>query len=81
MIRFPGLDPDGIAYRITLWSDLTGGVSVIVGVPARPDLDTAGIEEQVSAFARVLATRLDVTITNVIRHESTSSELPLIPGA
>ncbi|MET9728688.1 hypothetical protein [Streptomyces zaomyceticus] len=81
MTRFPTLDTDGIAYRVTLWSDLTGGVSVVIGVPARPDLDTEGIEEQVTAFARDLATRLDVTITSVIRHESTSSELPLVPGA
>ncbi|MFD0078243.1 hypothetical protein ACFVIY_38080 [Streptomyces sp. NPDC127166] len=81
MSPFPEIDPAGIAYRINLWSDLTGGVPVIVGVPSRPDLDAEGIEEQVTAFARDLATRLDVTITNIVRHQSASSELPVTPGA
>ncbi|MFF5285177.1 hypothetical protein [Streptomyces sp. NPDC013171] len=76
---FPELDPAGIAYRINLWSDLTGGVPVIIGVPSRPDLNAEGIEAEVLDLARGLAARLDVTITNVIRHQSSSNELPLLP--
>ncbi|MFF5451889.1 hypothetical protein ACFY40_11690 [Streptomyces sp. NPDC012950] len=79
MSAFPEIDGDGIAYRVNLWSDLTGGVPVVVGVPSRPDLDEAGIEDEVKTFARALAARLDVTITNIVRHESSSSELSLLP--
>ena len=78
MIRFPTLDPDGVAFRITLWSDLTGGIPVVIGVPSRPDLDNQGIQDEVRSFAGDLAERLGVTITTVVRHESVSEELPLL---
>lgn len=77
MIRFPGLDPDGIAYKINLWSELTGGVPVIVGVPTRGDISAEDVVEEVTAFARALSTRLGTDITSIVRHESVSDELSL----
>lgn len=77
MIRFPQLDADGIAYRINLWSDLTGGVPIIVGVPTRGDIDAEAVVEEVAAFARSISARLGTDITSIVRHESTSNELPV----
>lgn len=77
MIRFPQLDTDGVAYRIQLWSELTGGVPVIVGVPTRGDIDAEAVVEEITDFARRLSTRLGTDITNIVRHESTSSEIPV----
>ncbi|WP_327162120.1 hypothetical protein [Streptomyces zaomyceticus] len=77
MIRFPQLDTDGIAYRINLWSDLTGGIPIVVGVPTRGDIDAEAVIEEITAFARALSARLGTDITNIVRHESTSSEIPV----
>jgi len=77
VIRFPGLDPDGIVYKINLWSELTGGVPVVLGVPTRGDINAEDVLEEVTAFARSLSARLGTDITSIIRHESVSSELSL----
>lgn len=77
MIRFPQLDTDGVAYRIQLWSELTGGVPVIIGVPTRGDIDADAVVEEVTKFARSLSAALGTDITNIVRHESTSSEVPV----
>ncbi|MFF0277438.1 hypothetical protein [Streptomyces sp. NPDC004330] len=77
MIQFPGLDPDGIVYRINLWSDLTAGVPVVVGVPTRGDIDEEAVADEIADFARRLSTRIGTNITNIVRHESISSELPV----
>ncbi|MEV4424077.1 hypothetical protein AB0K23_01615 [Streptomyces sp. NPDC049602] len=77
MSAFPQLDPDGVVWRLNLWGDLTGGVPVTVGMPANSNLNEADFQEEVRAFAASLASRFDVTITSIVRHESTSSELQL----
>ncbi|GHF77146.1 hypothetical protein [Streptomyces filamentosus] len=77
MIRLPQVDPDGVVYRINLWSDFTGGVPVLVNVPARTDLDSQAIETEVIALANRLTEQLQVGVTNILRHESTSAELQL----
>ncbi|TXS22379.1 hypothetical protein EAO70_05825 [Streptomyces sp. adm13(2018)] len=77
MIQFPGLDPDGVVYKVNLWSELTGGVPVVIGVPTRGDIDAEAVVEEVGAFARALSTRLGTDITSIIRHESVSSEVPV----
>ncbi|KAA6216380.1 hypothetical protein [Streptomyces filamentosus] len=77
MTPFPQLDRGGIAYEVTLWSDLLGGVPLLIGVPARPDLNEQAIEEEVAAMAQVLSVRLQAGITRITRYESTSAELQL----
>lgn len=77
MSAFPQLDPDGVAWRLTMWGEVTGGVQVIVGMPANSNLDEGDLLLEVRAFANALAARLGVTITSIVRYESTSSELDL----
>lgn len=79
MTPFPQLDRGGIAYEVTLWSDLLGGVPILIGVPARPDLDEQAIEEETLAMAQALSGRLQTSITRITRFESASAELPLTP--
>lgn len=77
MIRLPQVDPDGVVYRINLWSDFTGGIPVLVNVPARTDLNGQAIEAEVIGLANRLAEQLQVGVTSILRHESTSAELQL----
>ncbi|MER7908315.1 hypothetical protein [Streptomyces sp. NPDC096068] len=77
MGAFPQLDPDGIAWRLTMQGEVSGGVQVLVGMSANSNLDEADLEEEVREFADSLADRLGVSITSIVRHESTSSELDL----
>ncbi|MFD3571427.1 hypothetical protein [Streptomyces sp. NPDC058667] len=77
MSAFPQLDPDGVAWRLNLWGDLTGAVPVLVGMPANSNIDETELLQEILAFADALTDRLGVTITSIVRHESTSSELNL----
>lgn len=76
-MAFPQIDPDGVVYRVQLWSDSLGGIPILVGVtPTSPPITDEAFEQDLRNFAEVLATRLDASISNITRYWSTSSELP-----